>query len=99
MKRTTGIAFAAMVLLAGCGGTDSFGQNACNLYDRIEADQQVLTEAQLVERAQQLDRLASQSDSVALQQAARRFAEDIVAGRDAAPAAGSVVAACDALRG
>lgn len=99
MKRTIGIALAAVVMLAGCGGTDSFGQNACRVYDDIEADQRVLTDAQLVEKAQQMDRLASQSDSVALREAARQFTEDLVAGRDAAPASGNVVAACNALRG
>ena len=99
MKRSTGLVVAAIALSSGCGGGDSFGRNACNVYDRIEADQQVLTPAQLVEQAQRMDRLASQSESVALREAARRFTEDVVAGRDAAPASADVVAACDALRG
>lgn len=92
-------ASAAVAVLAGCGDVDSFGENACNVYDRIEADQSVLTDAQLVEQAQRMNRLASESDSVALQNAARTFAEDLVAGRDAAPASADVVAACNALRG
>jgi hypothetical protein len=104
MNVTTGtmrwvVCATAAVMLAGCGDTDSFGENACNVYDRIEADQSVLTDAQLVEQAQRMELLASESESVALQSAARAFAEDIVAGRDAAPASADVVAACNALRG
>jgi predicted small secreted protein len=97
--RRSVVVVAAVTLLAGCGDTDSFGENACRVYDRIEADQSVLTDAQLVEQAQRMETLASESESVALQSAARAFAEDIVAGRDAAPASADVVAACNAVRG